>query len=227
MKTFLAVLAAAAVLFLVLILLPRSSTETPTGAVQGLPWQVDLQPDGSSRVFGLTLGTSTLADARSRFGDDREMAIVATPGEIGAVEAFYREVTMGAITGKLVLTADIPDQVVDSMRQRSRKLEYMQSITKKATLADEDALLAEHAPIRAIAFIPAVNLDQEMVVQRFGQPTERIRSSESVEHFLYPDRGLDIVLDSNGKELLQYVAPQRFAQLREPLLKPQPTKPAE
>ncbi len=227
MKTFLAVLAAAAVLFLVLTLVPRSSTDTPAGSVQGLPWQVDLLPNGSSTVFGLTIGSSTLADARARFGDDRELGVVAAPGEPGAVEAFYRDVTMGAITGKLILTADIPNQVIESMRQRARKVEYMQGSTKKATLADEDAVLANRTPIRAITFIPTVNLDEEMVLQRFGRPTERIRSSESVEHFLYPDRGLDVVLDSKGKELLQYVAPQQFGQLREPLLKPQPANQAD
>jgi hypothetical protein len=62
------------------------------------------------------------------------------------------------------------------------------------------------------------------VTSRFGRPSERIRSSESVEHYLYPDRGLDVVLDSKGKELLQYVAPQQFELLREPLLRSQTDK---
>ena len=35
---------------------------------------------------------------------------------------------------------------------------------------------------------------------------------------LYPKQGLDVVVDKDGKELLQYVAPQQFARLREPLL---------
>ena len=224
MKTFLAVLATAAILIVLLTLLPRSTPDAPVGAVHDLPWQIDMLPDGKSRVFGLTIGVSTLADARSRFGDDNELAIVTAPGESGSVEAFYRDVTMGAITGKLILTADIPEQTIVSMRQRAKKLEYMQSSTKKATLADEDAVVAESASIRAIAFIPTVNLDEEMVTSRFGRPSERIRSSESVEHYLYPDRGLDVVLDSKGKELLQYVAPQQFELLREPLLRSQTDK---
>jgi hypothetical protein len=227
MKTFLAVLAAAAVLFLVLTFLPRSLSDTPADAAQGLPWQIDVLPDGTSRVFGLTIGTSTLADARARFGNEGDLAIVAAPGESGTVEAFYGDVALGVITGKLVLTAEMSEQLVESMWQRARKVEYMRSSTKKATLTDEDADLAERAPIRAIAFIPTVNLDQDMVLQRFGRPTERIRSSEVVEHFLYPDRGLDIILDSEGKELLQYVAPQQFERLRAPLLKPQTTNRAE
>ena len=44
-------------------------------------------------------------------------------------------------------------------------------------------------------------------------------------HLLYPDKGLDVVVDGNGKELLQYVAPRDFAELREPLNKLEGQKP--
>jgi hypothetical protein len=56
-----------------------------------------------------------------------------------------------------------------------------------------------------------------VILQRFGAPAERIRQGETLEHFLYPAQGLDIVLDSKGKEVLQYVAPADFARLRAPL----------
>ena len=56
-----------------------------------------------------------------------------------------------------------------------------------------------------------------MILERFGQPAERIRVGENLEHFLYPAKGLDVVLDSKGRELFQYVAPARFDALRAPL----------
>ena len=37
-------------------------------------------------------------------------------------------------------------------------------------------------------------------------------------HLLYPMQGLDVMVDKDGKELLQYVAPQQFAHLRDPLV---------
>ena len=60
-------------------------------------------------------------------------------------------------------------------------------------------------------------MDEAIILQRFGTPAERIRQGETLEHFLYPDKGLDLVLDSKGKEVLQYVAPADFARLRAPL----------
>jgi len=194
------------------------SRHTPQAVpTTGLPWQIETLPGGESKVFDLTLGHSTLADARKRFGDDMPLAVVAEPNESGNVEGYYENVTAGFVAGRLIVTADLPPAVIDAMRERSPKTEYMQSTTRKARLADSDFAAALAAPIRALSFIPAAQLDEDIVIQRFGQPTERIRVNEHVEHLLYPARGLDLVLDSKGKELLQYVAPARFEALRAPL----------
>jgi hypothetical protein len=37
-----------------------------------------------------------------------------------------------------------------------------------------------------------------------------------VEHWLYPEKGLDLMLNDSGKEVLQYVAPREFATLARP-----------
>jgi len=183
----------------------------------GLPWQIDILPEGQSRVFGLTLGRSTLADARSRFGPEMQLALVAEPDEGGNVEGYYESLTAGFVAGRLIITADLPAATIAAMRQRSPKTEYMQSTTRKARLTDADQAAALAAPIRAIAFIPSAQLDEAVVLERFGQPTERIRVNDHLEHLLYPARGLDLALDEKGRELLQYVAPARFETLRSPL----------
>jgi len=38
------------------------------------------------------------------------------------------------------------------------------------------------------------------------------------QHLLFPELGLDLLLDEKGKELLQYVDPTEFGKLRQPLL---------
>jgi hypothetical protein len=185
--------------------------------VEGLPWQIETFQDGTSRAFGLTLGTSTLTDAHGRFGSDAELAIVVAPGEAGSLETYFDQATLGAVTGKLIVTADIPATTIADMLSRSPKSEYMKSSTKKHALAESDRPAALASRIRAIALIPSINLDEAMIIQRFGQPAERVRATEHTEHFLYPGKGIDIILDTEGKELLQYVAPRDFARLREPL----------
>lgn len=187
-------------------------------AAEGLPWQVDLLADGHSRVFGLSPGISTLDDARARFGPDAQIAMIIAKGETGSVEAYYETLTAGFVTGKMVLTLETTIAQREEMLKRAIKADFMESTTRRITLADDDLLTLSKARVSAIAFIPSANLTEDVVLQRFGTPAERIRSSEHTEHFLYPAKGLDLRLDAKGKELLQYVAPQEFARLRDPLL---------
>lgn len=218
MKTALSVIALLLAVLAAMLLIPlwfHGDAKAPTS---GLPWQVEALPNGQSRVFGLTLGSSTLADARQHWGNDVQVALIAAPGEPGAVEGFYDNVVAGFISGKMILTVDLPDDLLRQMRERAVKSEYMESATRRITLSPEDKHRAEQAPIRAISFIPGINLDESMVQQRFGPPAERIPAGENLEHLLYPAQGLDVVLDRKGKEILQYVAPSRFAQVRAPLV---------
>lgn len=218
MKIFFAVLAfIIAILFAPMLLSPSPDNQKGE-AITGLPWQIEVLADGTSRVFELTIGQSTLADARSRFGEG-EMALVAAPGEAETLEYYFDTVTAGAVTGKMIVTAELGAEAIAAMRQRATKTEYMKSNTKKSTLAETDQPAALAAPIRALTFVPSINLDEAMITQRFGQPAERIKSGNNLEHLLYPDRGLDIRLDSEAKEVLQYVAPRHFNGIREPLLK--------
>lgn len=191
----------------------------------GMPWQIETLPGGESRVFDLTLGRSTLAEAKARFGNEIQLALVAEPNEDGNVEGYYENATAGFVAGKLIITAELSKDVIDGMRERAPKTEYMQSTTRKASLAEADLAIALAAPIRGMAFIPSAQLDEAIVLERFGQPAERIRVNEHVEHLLYPTKGLDLVLDSKGKELLQYVAPARFDALRTPLKTLEQAKP--
>jgi hypothetical protein len=108
---------------------------------------------------------------------------------------------------------------VEQMRQRALRVEFMDSTTRKFTLHPDDLTLAYLAPIGSITFIPDAHFDAATAVKHFGAPQVRLRSSETVEHFLYPQKGLDLLLDAQGKEVLQYVAPHQFARLHDPLVK--------
>lgn len=240
MKTWQAILGATALSMLGALAIVRGPQwfGPATGAGQGqadkpsstlLPWQVTVQPDGSSEALGLKLGTGTLADARQRFGLDMQIAIIAAPGEDGALEAFVDPAQAGFIAGKLVITAALPASAgatLRSLRERALKSEFMESTTRKYTLRTEDEALALQARIVALSFIPQASLDADIILARFGTPAARLRSNERQEHFLYPDKGLDVILDTEGKELLQYVAPRDFERLRAPLQPAQATSAA-
>lgn len=218
MKIALAIIVAALAILLGPVVWQFTHYQPQDVPSSGLPWQIETLPGGEAQVFGLTLGRSTLADARARFGTEMQLAVIAEPGEDGNVEGYYESVTAGFVAGKLIVTAELSPELIAGMRERAPKTQYMQSTTRRATLAPADEAAALAAPIRGLAFIPGAQLDEAVILERFGQPAERIRVNAHQEHLLYPGKGLDLVLDSKGRELLQYVAPARFEALRAPLL---------
>lgn len=185
--------------------------------VSGLPWQVEVLPGGSARVFGLTLGDTTLGEAFNCLGGGLDVAVVARGSEAGALEAYLSDFSAGPLTGKLVLGVEAEAGAVARYRERATKSAYMDSGARRFTLHPDDLKDAQRARIAAITFIPSANLDAETALKRFGAPSERVRAGEHAEHLLYPHLGLDLLLDAKGKEVLQYVAPREFERLRAPL----------
>ena len=197
--------------------IPSSGKQEGVDPNSNLPWQITLDGQGGSSVFGLKPGVSTLGEVRQRFGSEMELAIVAEPNEVGTLEGYYSAVSLGFVMAKMVVTVDAKNEAIIAMRDRALRAKHMDSTTRKITLNADDVAAADQMLVKAISVIPTVNLDEATVIQRFGQPGERVEISEKRVHLLYPQQGLDVVVDGNGKELLQYVAPRNFASLREPL----------
>jgi hypothetical protein len=205
MKYFLAllmvILLAAGLLFF------KSDEQASDEPVTGLPWQIDRLPDGATRVFGVTLGQTTFGEVIETLGQDMDLAIIAAPGETGSLEAYYSHYSAGPITGKLILVLDIAPDVLSSLRERS----FHDGGTRRYHLHPDDLPAAYRAPIRIITFLPSYDLDEDIVQHRFGMPAEVIQTNAQQKHLLYPDKGLDLILNSDSRELLQYLNPLAFS----------------
>ena len=214
---FLLVLVATLVALAIALLIPGQPKEQ---AVH-LPWQIEAGANGTSRVFGLTLGRSTLMEAKERFQEEAEVSLFATDEGERVVEAYFDQVTLSGIKAKVVIAVDLAPQELDGMYDRGIRIATLGSGIRKITLAPDDLGKAMRAPVASITYLPRIDLDPELVERRFGKPSERIREEEhAIEHWLYPEKGLDIALNEEKKDVLQYVAPSRFNKLvRQPLLK--------
>ena len=218
MKLALSLIALIIFALIVPFLFPEAGKQAGVDPNSNLPWQITVDAQGASHVYGLMPGISTLGEVRQRLGREIEVAIIADPNEVGELEGYYGQVALGFVLAKMVVTVDASKEQISAMRERALKAKHMESTTRQITLHPDDLAVADALPIRAISVIPTVNLDEATIVQRFGEPTERFALSEQRTHLLYPKLGLDILVDQKGKELLQYVAPQQFDRLREPLL---------
>jgi hypothetical protein len=193
------------------------------GAAPGVPWTIEALPDGVTRVFGLNLPGSTLLDAQAAWGDELQLALMASRDQPAALEAYVENYRSGPITGRLVLSASATPKALSRWREHASKEQPVSADTRRIALRADDRAEALHAPIVGIGFIPSARLDAETLRLRFGEPTQRVPGAGQVEHWLYPDKGLAILFDPQGRELLQYVAPAEFERrLHAPLLKALP-----
>ncbi len=213
-KIFLGVLFGSALIVLIGILLPPPES----GHEQFLPWQVAHTAEGGTRVFGITLGETTLAEAERILNGAAEVTLFVTPTGEHRVEAYFDKVVLGGFSAKMVLVLAVPAEEQAEIFARGVRISTLGSGTNKVTLASADLQRVYRLPVASLTYLTRATLDEELIRQRFGEPAERIIEPENgTRHWLYPALGLDIALDAKGRAVLQYVPPARFDTLAAPL----------
>lgn len=215
-KIILATIALVAVVISALLMAPDNSTSTP----DTLPWNISHPTPESTRVFGITLGKTTLDEVSELFKHETEAEISLfkpTTGEM-SVEVFYEEVNFNGLKAKMVFTVAVPKEEIQGMFQRGLRMNSGGS-GKHITLAADDLARVRSLPIHNLTYLPNVRLEEAIISKRFGIPSEKIKEkSGELTHWLYPNHGLDIAVSPKEKPVLQYLSPQDFALLRTPLL---------
>lgn len=182
-----------------------------------LPWEITLPGNGLSQVFGIDIGLSTLAETALLLGEDHEIAIISDSEDNSALELYAAHYQSGPLSAKLIIGFATEDAMLLAMKERADHKEYMPSGSRKFLLSEEDLHTAQGVIVRSVSFIPGARLNEEIINSRFGMPSQVIQTSETESHYLYPEKGLDIVLNTNAKDRLQYVAPRDFDLLLAPL----------
>lgn len=203
---------------LLALLMAACSGERSEPAGDIYPWQVSVQADGNTRVFGITLNESRLVDAASVLDRDYKLGLFETENQPLSLEAYFSEVTLGGISGKFILTLEVSQAELTTLRARAVKRKVLESGARRYTMTYADNTALSQKTVTSLAYIPYINLDEDIIKSRFGEPRERIIVDQKRQHLLFPEIGLDLLLDDDGKELLQYVAPADFEKLRQPLI---------
>lgn len=210
---FAGVLAVTVLILAAAMLLAPEPTEQP----RYLPWDIVVDAQQQMTVFGLTLRRSTLQQAEQRFGEEAEVTLFAKDGN-KMVEAFFNSVTLTQIRAKVVITMDLDEETLEGYFQRGVRMAKLGDHSYKVTLGSEDMADLYQQPIGVITYMPKATLTDELIQQRFGEPQQKIVESELGTHWLYPEKGLDLLLAESGKAVLQYIAPSQFDLLLLPLL---------
>ncbi|TAJ80417.1 MAG: hypothetical protein EPO42_04515 [Gallionellaceae bacterium] len=213
-KIILGVLALVAVSITTLLLIPANPTDTP----DTLPWRISHPTPDTSRVFGITLGQTSLGETEKFFNEKTEVSLFKTTEGKMLVEAFFDELNFNGLKAKFVFTVAVPNDELDGMFKRGLRMNSTPS-GKRITLTADDLERVRKTPVASVTYLPVLKLEEDIVKKRFGRPEERVRETKTgIVHWLYPQHGLDVTFGGSEKPVLQYVSVKDFNLLRTPLL---------
>jgi len=180
-----------------------------------LPWQITITKSGQSKVFGITLGQTTLRDAFQVLNVYPQTALFAHKDGRKSLEAYISSLSLSGLTAKMILEYDVTDETMQRYIEDSVDREGMPSGAFKYKLNEEDLLQAMQSKVKSISYIPYAQFDDEIIMQRFGLAAETVEVDDQSSILLFPDLGLSIAYNQEDKEILQYVAPGQFDRLRQ------------
>jgi hypothetical protein len=213
------ILAASLVLAYAMLPVFRPSSES-SRPITDMPWQITPTADGSITVFGLTLGESTLADAVSKLGHRYDLGLFREADGRVSLEAYFKDALLGGMNARLVLALTVAPEPAAAMLSRSGNGKSRDGGVEQFSVAEADVPAALATPIESLTYVPFFKVPRDLALERFGNPAERLVTGDESTHWLYPNRGLDLVLGPDGQAILQYTPPRDFDRLREPLYAP-------
>ena len=203
---------------LALFLLVNKGTKDNTQIVEKYPWQITHLENGKSRVFGIVFGETSLKEVDSLLKGSSKVALFELDKKL-SLEAYYKNISLGGLIGSFIFTLDASAEQLNKIKKESVSKEPAEN---KGRRYDLDKLAIDQSKmliVKNLIYIPTAQLDEKTIIQRFGKPSKKIKlkTKEMGWHYLYPEKGLDLIFKEEGKEVLQYVLPKDFNLLLEPL----------
>ncbi len=214
-STFFIVMVVAIMLVVVAILVPGQKNDD----LHYFPWNITPTDDGSITVFGLTLGQSTLRDIENRLQEEAVVSMFREKDDGSLkVEAYFDRSSLAGFRAKMVVELSLTEQQLQDYFDRGLRIAKAGGDKHKVTMTEKDIAQVYKARIATLTYLPRANLNEELVSKRFGEPSEKITEKKGIVHWLYPDKGLDVVIHAEAKEVLQYIPPKDFKRVLAPLL---------
>jgi hypothetical protein len=214
--TFLSVLAFTVLILALAIFLPSGRVPAPGRA--DYPWNVVVDNEGFSQVFGISVGRSTVRQAAERINEPAEVSMFVAADGKQTVEVYFDRVAIGEFYAKVVLGVALDEAMLKEMYERGVRISSLGGSVRKVELHPDDLARVNDAVIGSLTYIPSANLDAEVIRKRFGEPARRLKERDSgLVHWLYPAIGLDLAVNEEGKEVLLYVKPADFSRITAPL----------
>jgi hypothetical protein len=181
------------------------------------PWQIEVLGPDRLRVMDVVLGEATLEQLRQRFGQVEGLALFRNPDGRYSLEAYLGKVRIGPFSGRWIVTLDASPQEMEALSRRSVQRIKTGNGSIRWTLEPQAKAEQANRVVTTLTMIPDYSgMDAEFLRSRFGKPGSIVAIDEKSEQWIYPDRGLRILLDREGKEMFEYMPPMMMRDDKQP-----------
>ncbi|MDX2506764.1 MAG: hypothetical protein QNL62_20135 [Gammaproteobacteria bacterium] len=185
--------------------------------VTNLPWQITVVDPYTLHVFDLDIGKANLAQAVNTLKSEYELAWFDNPDQSISLEAYFFRVSLSGLRAKVILELDAAGLDREYLQKNSGKPQILTSRAIKYPLDDLARVLNDRM-IRSLTYVPKSSIDPELIKSRFGLAEEIVRVNDTMNFWLYPQKGLVIAIDKKGKEAFQYVPVADFERLKKTVM---------
>lgn len=176
----------------------------PPGSPQW-PWAVSRSATGQVQVFGLTLGQSRLAELRTLLGETGKLGLFVEADGTQTLEAFFEDIHLSGLRADWVATLSLSASDLANVHARGLRVSTLGPGRRKVTLAPQDRERLAEVPVARLTYLPWSRLKARDLLAHFGSPAAKLTEPGGVEHWLYPEHGLDIARDPKGQVVIQYL----------------------
>lgn len=174
-----------------------------------LPWNAYIDNSGQLHALGLIIGKSNLEDAMALYGKDVEVKIFSNKDESNkSLEAFFPVMYIGSIKAGLALRLDAPIERIEQAYSNGKTVTVTKNGEREIELYNSDIIDFFKTPILSATLVPRKNLTDRAIAMRFGEPDIKEKQSDGLDHWFYNELGLEMIIDKEGPEALQFTAKQ-------------------
>ena len=190
-----------------------ATMDQPEPQSVAMPWQVAVHDPQHSEIFGIILNQTNLEQARQRFGLLEGVALFRDPQDIYSLEAYFGKVSIGPFAARIIATLEAPQSDLEALLDHTVKRVRTDNGSLKWTLTQDKVAEQSLRKIKSLSYIPSYRgMDSEFIAARFGEPSRREPVGETAQLWYYPSVGVRVLVDSDGNEMFEYLAPADFQQ---------------
>jgi hypothetical protein len=168
------------------------------------PWNIHILHDNKIKIFGITLGKTTIQDANQIFSSFPETRLLETRSlennDTLKLLAIYTELKFGGLIADIELIYSLTDNQLQQLKDTS----IVEPESGHLHLSADIKMTLLDTVIASLIYKPSIDYETDLILQRFGLPESEQKISANVTRWSYDSSGLEILIDTTGPDTFIY-----------------------